>query len=498
MQRNTHILVLDQGSTSSRAVLYDRVGKRIFFARQPLAARFPAADRVEHDPSALWESQSRTLNLARKWLGAGGERRIAALAVANQRSTFLLWDRRSGKPLSRAVSWQDRRGEEARAERQSHQREIRARAGLRLTAHSTIAKLAWVLRHVPGARRRAEAGDLLFGTVNTYLIWRLTRGRVHATDHVNASRTLMMNLATRQWDEKLLALFEIPRDLLPEIRPTSAAYGEATIGRHAVPILASIGDQQASLCGQGGFASGHLALTYGTGGFLLWNVGRHPPRHTALLSTVAWSSPARIDFALEGTVNAAGSMILWLQRVGLISSPSEIDPLCRASRQEIGFVPALAGLGSPYYRPVETALFGVTRTTTRADLVRGAIEGIAFLMKDNFDRMRSERRGRPRAITAGGGAAALRWLLQCQADLFQQEIGRSSVLETTSRGAAYLAGLQCGFWKSPESLARSNRPSDFLRPRLSARQVREKSERWKRALELAARWTSPDFGLAPG
>ena len=489
MQRNTHILVLDQGSTSSRAVLYNRAGKMIFIARQPLAARVPAADRVEHDPSALWESQSRALTLARKWLGAGGGRQIAALAVANQRSTFLLWDRRSGKPLTPALSWQDRRGEEARAERQSHQSEIRARTGLRLTAHSTIAKLAWVLRHVPGARRRAEAGDLLFGTVNTYVIWRLTRGRVHATDHVNASRTLMMNLASRQWDEKLLALFEIPRDLLPEIRPTSSAYGEATIGRHAVPILASIGDQQASLCGQGGFASGHLALTYGTGGFLLWNVGRHPPRHTALLSTVAWSSPARIDYAQEGTVNAAGSVILWLQKVGLISSPSEIDPLCRASRQEIGFVPALSGLGSPYYRPVETALFGVKRTTTRADLVRGAIEGIAFLLKDNFDQMRSERRDRPRAITAGGGAAASRSLLQCQADVFQQEIGRSSVLETTSRGAAYLAGLASGIWKSPESLSSASRPSHRFRPRISERQLREKAERWRKALELASQWS---------
>lgn len=489
MQRNTHILVLDQGSTSSRAVLYDRAGKMVFLARQPLVAHVPAADRVEHDSSVLLESQSRALILARKWLGAGGERRIAALAVANQRSTFLLWDRRSGKPLSRAVSWQDRRGEEARAQRQSHQREIRARTGLRLTAHSTIAKLGWVLRHVPGARRRADAGDLLFGTVNTYLIWRLTRGRVHATDHVNASRTLMMNLATRQWDEKLLALFDIPRGLLPEIRPTSAPYGEATIGRRAVPILASIGDQQASLCGQGGFLPGHLALTYGTGGFLLWNVGRQAPKRTALLSTVAWSSRDRIDYALEGTVNAAGSVILWLQKVGLISAPSEIDPLCRASRQEIGFVPALSGVGSPYYRPVETALFGVKRTTTRADLVRGAIEGIAFLMKDNFDRMRSERRDRPRAITAGGGAARSRSLLQCQADLFREEIGRSSILETTSRGAAFLAGLEYGFWKSPESLARSSRPRDSFRPRLSARQVREKSERWRRALELAARWS---------
>ena len=494
MPRNAYILVLDQGSTSSRAVLYDRAGRMVFLARQPLAAQVQAADRVEHDPSALWKSQSRALTLARKWLGAKGERRIAALAVANQRSTFLLWDRRSGKPLSLAVSWQDRRGEEARAERQSHQSEIRARTGLRLTAHSTVGKLAWVLRHVPGARRRAEAGDLLFGTVNTYLIWRLTRGRVHATDHVNASRTLMMNLATRKWDEKLLSLFEIPRALLPEILPTSAEYGEAAIGRHAIPLLASIGDQQASLCGQGGFVPGHLALTYGTGGFLLWNVGPRPPQRTALLATVAWSSRERIDYALEGTVNAAGSVILWLQRVGLISSPSEIDPLCQASRQEIGFVPALSGLGSPYYQPVETALFGLRRTTTRADLVRGAIEGIAFLMKDNFDRMKRERRGPPRAITAGGGAAQSPWLLQFQADVFAQEIGLSSVYETTSRGAAYLAGLACGLWKSPESLERRSRPVRTFRPRLSVRQVREKSERWRRALDLAARWSGQRLG----
>jgi glycerol kinase len=490
MPRNAYILVLDQGSTSSRAVLYDRAGRMVFLARQPLAARIPASDRVEHDSSALWESQLRALNLVRKWLGAAGERRIAALAVANQRSTFLLWDRRSGKPLSRAVSWQDRRGEEARAQRQSHQDEIRARTGLRLTAHSTIGKLAWVFDHVPGARKRALSGDLLFGTVNTYLIWRLTGGRIHATDHVNASRTLMMSLATRQWDEKLLSLFEIPRALLPEILPTSCEYGEAAIGRHRVPILASIGDQQASLCGQGGFLPEHLALTYGTGGFLLWNVGRRPPKRTALLATVAWSSRKRIDYALEGTVNAAGSVILWLQKVGLIGAPSEIDPLCRASRQEIGFVPALSGLGSPYYRPVETALFGVKRTTTRADLVRGAIEGIAFLMKDNFDRMKKERRRAPRAITAGGGAAQSQWLLQCQADFFQQEIGRSNVLETTSRGAAYLAGLECGFWKSPESLARSSRPARFFRPRISKGQLREKTERWQKALELAAQWSA--------
>ncbi|HEY3202841.1 MAG TPA: FGGY family carbohydrate kinase [Thermoanaerobaculia bacterium] len=387
MASTRYVLVLDQGSTSSRAVLYDHAGGIAFLKRAPLETLILAPDRVEHDPSTLFGSQMRAFSGVRRWLGQEGERTIAAVGIANQRSTFLLWDRRNGKPFGRFISWQDRRGEEARVEMARHQDQIQRKTGLRVTPHSPIAKLRWVFRHVRGARKRAEAGDLLFGTVNTYLIWRLTGGGVHATDHTNASRTLMMNLRSREWDPELLSLFGIPRVILPRILPTSALYGEAAIGRRAVPILASIGDQQASLCGQGGFEPDHLALTYGTGGFLLWNVGERPQTRTALLSTAAWSSAASFCYGLEGTVNAVGSAILWLKDLGWIAGPAEIDALCDASRQEVAFVPSLSGLGSPYYRPVETALFGLKRTTTRADLVRGLMAGIAFLMKDNYDRM---------------------------------------------------------------------------------------------------------------
>jgi len=488
MASPAYVLVLDQGSTSSRAVLYDRAGKIVFLRRTALESLLPGADRVEHDPSALFESQIQALSGVRRWLGKGGEQRIAAVGITNQRSTFLLWERRTGRPLCRAISWQDRRGEESCIEMARHQDSIRARTGLRLTPHSTIGKLRWVLRHVEGARKKAEAGDLLFGTVNTYLIWRLTGGRVHATDHTNASRTLMMDLRTATWDPELLSLFEIPSAILPRIHATSASYGEAAIGRCSVPILASIGDQQASLCGQGGFQPGHLALTYGTGGFLLWNIGERPQMPTALLSTVAWSSEANVCYGLEGTVNAVGSAILWLKDLGWIARVEEIDALCRASRQEVAFVPALAGLGSPHYRPVETALFGLKRTTTRADLVRGLMTGIAYLMKDNYERMKVERRTPPQTISAGGGAAQCRWLLQFQADLFGREIGLSNLYETTSRGAAYLAGLECGFWKSLDSLDRLNRPARRFAPKLSSLEVEKKYARWQRALELAGEW----------
>jgi len=484
-----YVLVLDQGSTSSRAVLYNRAGKIAYLARTPLAPIIPAPDRVEHDPAALLGSQLLALRRALTWLGKEGGRKIAAVGVTNQRSTFLLWERTSGKPIGRAISWQDRRGATVCTELARHQRMIRARTGLRLTPHSTIGKLHWLLRHLPGARKRAEAGDLLFGTVNSYLIWKLTGGAIHATDHTNASRTLMMNLAMRKWDPELLERFEIPPAMLPAIEPTMAWYGEARLGRVSVPILSSIGDQQASLVGQGGYRPGHLALTYGTGGFALLNIGTRPQLHTRLLSSIAWSSNDTTHYALEGTVNAVGSAILWMKNhLGLISLPEEIDRLCRASREEIFCVPSLSGLGSPHYARVETTFFGLNRTTMRADLVRGVMAGIAYLLKDNYDQMRRERRSAPRTITAGGGAAQSRWLLQFQADILGREIALSNLYETTSRGAAYLAGLECGFWKSFDELDRLTHPAQRFQPKLPASEVTQKHARWRRALALAGKW----------
>ncbi|HUJ80154.1 MAG TPA: FGGY family carbohydrate kinase [Nitrospiria bacterium] len=490
-----YLLVLDQGSTSSRAALYTKTGRPAYLARAPLAVTVSSPDRVEHAPADLLASQMAAVQRALTWLGKGGERKIAAIGIANQRSTFLLWDRSTGRPLGRAISWQDRRGSEACVEMARLQPLIRRTTGLRLTPHSTISKLRWLLRRSPAVRRRARAGDLCFGTVNSFLIWHLTRsghgGAVHATDHTNASRTLMMDLASGRWDQGLLDLFDIPPSILPPILPTAAFYGEAVVNGMAIPILSSIGDQQASLVGQGGYRPGHLALTYGTGGFLLWNIGARPQQRTALLSTPAWSIADRIDYALEGTVNAVGSAILWMQRqLGLIKRPEEIDALCRASREEPVCVPSLSGLGSPHYAPVETVFFGLRRTTTRADLVRGLMAGIAHLMHDNYEQMCRERRSRPRRITAGGGGAQSRWLLQHQADLFRHEIGLSNTCETTSRGAAYLAGLQCGMWKSLDELERWNPPVVRIRPTRPPRDVQCSIARWRRAVALAGKWTA--------
>jgi glycerol kinase len=493
MASAAYLLVLDQGSTSSRAVLYNRTGRIAYLARVPLTSNIPGPDRVEHLPAELLGGQMAALHKALNWLGKGGERKIAALGVTNQRSTFLLWDRTTGRSLGRAVSWQDRRGAEACLDLARHQPMIRRITGLRLTPHSTIGKVRWLLRRSPTIRRRAAAGDLCFGTVNSFLIWHLTRtrhgGAVHATDHTNGSRTLMMNLAGHEWDDRLLDLFGIPSAMLPRLLPTAAFYGEADLNGRAVPILSSIGDQQASLVGQGGYRPGHLALTYGTGGFLLWNIGSKPQQQTTLLSTPAWSFGDRVEYALEGTVNAVGSAILWMQhQLGVIDRPEEIDALCRASRQEPVCVPSLSGLGSPHYAPVETAFFGLTRKTTRADLVRGIMAGLAHLMTDNYDQMRRERHAIPTRITAGGGAARIRWLLQHQADLFRHEIGLSSTYETTSRGAAYLAGLQCGFWKDVSSLDRMSRPARRFTSKLSQAEVAQRTARWLQAVTLAKEW----------
>jgi glycerol kinase len=488
-----YLLVLDQGSTSSRAVLYNRSGRIAHLARAPLASIIPEPDRVEHRPADLLASQMAALRAALTWLGKGGERKIAAIGVTNQRSTFLLWDRATGRPVGRAISWQDRRGAEACGEMARHQPLIRRTTGLRLTPHSTIGKLRWLLRRSSTIRQRARAGDLCFGTVNSFLIWHLTRashsGAVHATDHTNASRTLMMDLDSGRWDDGLLGLFGISTTILPTILPTAAFYGEASVNGRAIPILSSIGDQQASLVGQGGYRPGHLALTYGTGGFLLWNIGPRPQRRTVLLSTPAWSVADRIDYALEGTVNAVGSAILWMQHtLGLINRPEEIDSLCRASRETPVCVPSFSGLGSPHYAPAETAFFGLTRNTTRADLVRGLMDGIVQLMTDNYVQMRRERRATPGRITAGGGVARSRWLLQHQADLFRHEIGLSNTFETTSRGAAYLAGLQCGFWRNLDALDRLSFPATRLRPTLPGRDAKRHQIRWRRAVTLDKKW----------
>jgi glycerol kinase len=367
---------------------------------------------------------------------------------------------------------------------------IRAKTGLRLTPHSVVGKLRWVLDHVKEAKRKALNGEILFGTVNTYLIWSLTHGRVHATDHTNASRTLMLNLKTFEWDKDLLDLFDIPEAILPRVLPTAASYGEAVLGKHPVPILSSIGDQQGSLCGQGGFSAGDMAITYGTGGFLVFNTGDQLPEESLLLKTIAWSSQNKTDYALEGTVNAAGSAIMWLQNnLNLITHPREIDRLCKNSSENVYVIPSISGLGSPHYSQTDSAFLGLDRKTVKADLVMGLIRGIAYLMKDNYEQVKQESRVPIRKIIAGGGAAGISCLLQFQADLFQREIARASVHETSSRGAAYLAGLSCGFWKNLDAIRTLKQTGKKFKPRLGPGEADRLYSRWREALRLARAWS---------
>ncbi len=490
-----YILALDQGSTSSRAVLYNHTGQIVYTSQTPLRSLLPAPEQVEHRPADILTTQRKTVLDALGWLEKNGAQRIAAIGITNQRSTFLLWDRKTGRPLWNAISWQDRRGAEICRGMEKYQDRIQAKTGLRLTPHSTIGKLRWVLNHDRDIQKKAADGEILFGTVNSYLIWKLTKGQVHATDHTNASRTLMLNLKSLEWDQELLRLFDIPEAILPRLLPTTASYGEAVLGKHRIPILSSIGDQQGSLCGQGGFSPGDMALTYGTGGFLVFNTGDQLPAQSQLLKTIAWSSRDKTDYALEGTVNAVGSAILWLQKnLGLITHPSEIDGLCKQAKGGVWMIPALSGLGSPHYSQTDTAFLDLDRETTKADLVKGLIEGIAYLMKDNYEQIKRESPILIRRITAGGGAARNSYLLQFQADLFQKEVAVASVYETSSRGAAYLAGLGCGFWKNLDEIQHLKQTTKVFRPRLEPREVAQLYARWQEALRLVQDWSEKRSG----
>jgi len=485
-----YILALDQGSTSSRAVLYDHRGRIVYKSQTPLRSLLPAPDQVEHRPADILTTQRKTISDTLGWLGKNNAKKIAAIGITNQRSTFILWDRKTGRPLHNAISWQDRLGAEVCKEMEKQQDLIQSKTGLRLTPHSTVGKLRWVLNQGKDIRKKAADGEILFGTVNSYLIWNLTKGRLHVTDHTNASRTLMLNLKGLEWDRELLRLFDIPEAILPRLLPTTASYGEAVLGKHRIPILSSIGDQQGSLCGQGGFSPGDMALTYGTGGFLVFNTGDQLPAQSQLLKTIAWSSKGRVLYALEGTVNAVGSAILWLQNnLGLITHPSEIDTLCKNAQGKVFMIPAFSGLGSPHYSQADTVFLGLDRKTTRADLVKGLIEGIAYLMKDNYEQIKRESPIPIRRIIAGGGAARNAYLLQFQSDLFSKEVSLASVYETSSRGAAYLAGLECGFWKDLNAILHLKQTRKIFRPRLEPHEVERFYTRWQEALHLVQDWS---------
>jgi glycerol kinase len=498
-----HVLALDQGTTSSRAIVFDEAGSVVAMAQREFRQIFPRPGWVEHNPIEIWESQ---LAVAREALAgarlAAGE--IAALGITNQRETTVVWDRATGKPIANAIVWQDRRTAEACEElkRAGHEELFRARTGLVLDPYFSGTKLAWLLDHVPGAREGAAAGRLAFGTVDSWLLWNLTGGRLHATDVTNASRTLLWDLHTGgsgNWSAELAAILDVPLGMLPEVRASSEVYGETLpdLFGAPIPIAGVAGDQQAALLGQACLSPGMVKNTYGTGCFLLMNTGDRPVRSAAeLITTPAWrlgaGAEARMDYALEGSVFVAGAVVQWLRDgLGVIRSAAEVEALA-ASVPDAGglvLVPAFTGLGAPHWDPyARGALLGITRGTTAGHLARAALEGIAFQVADVLDAMAADSGVAVAELRVDGGAAANDLLMQMQADLAGVPVVRPRVQETTALGAAYLAGLAVGVWQSPDEIAARWQVERRFEPRLDPAAATERREQWRRAVERAKGW----------
>ncbi|HSN21405.1 MAG TPA: glycerol kinase GlpK [Usitatibacter sp.] len=490
------VLAFDQGTTSSRAIAFGRDGRILGMAQQEFRQIFPQPGWVEHDAMEIWESQkavaSQAIGLARL---APGD--IAAYGIANQRETTVLWERATGRPVHNAIVWQDRRTASRCDELRQEGREplIARKTGLLLDPYFSGTKLAWLLDNVPGARKRAEAGELAFGTVDTWLAWQLSGGRAHVTDASNASRTLLFDIHALDWDDELLALFRIPRAVLPRVVASSGALAEAACeGLPAgIPIAGLAGDQQSALFGQACHRPGMAKNTYGTGCFVLMNTGDRPAASkSGLVATVGWHGARDTVYALEGSVFIAGAAIQWLRDgLGIIGRASEIDALASSVPDTGGahFVPALSGLGAPYWDPhARGAILGITRGTTRAHLARATLEAIAFQSAELIEAMAADSGIALTELRVDGGAAASNLLLQVQADLLGVTVVRPKVTETTALGAAYLAGLGVGFWKDEGEIAALWSREREFEPRIRRGEAQARLGEWKRAVERSRAW----------
>jgi glycerol kinase len=500
------ILALDQGTTSSRAIAFGRDGRPVASAQQPFEQRFPAPGHVTHDPEAIWSSQ---LAVAREVVArVGGADRIAAIGITNQRETTIVWDRSTGEPIADAIVWQSRITAPAceRLRAGGHEALFRERTGLPLDAYFSGPKIAYILDAVPGARSRAERGDLAFGTVDTFLLWRLAGGPsagVHATDVSNASRTLLFDIHRLAWDDELLHLVGVPTAILPEVRPTSGLFGATApelFGR-PISVAALAGDQQAATFGQACFEPGQAKNTYGTGAFLLLNTGARPRASAnGLLSTVGWQLEAGgpATYALEGSVFSAGSAVQWL-RDGLraIQRSADVEALAASVGDAGGvyLVPAFTGLGAPYWDPnARGTIVGITRGTGVAELARATLESIAFQVADVLEAMAADAGEQVRALRVDGGAAANDLLLQLQADLLGVPVERPVVAETTALGAAYLAGLAIGYWDGLDDIASNWALDRRFEPSMPADRRTAMLHGWHRAVERARGWIEPARG----
>lgn len=476
-----YIMALDQGTSSSRCIIYDRAGRQISSAQKEFTQIFPKEGWVEHDPEEIWSSQvsvcyEALIKAAATW------HNIEAIGITNQRETTIVWDRNTGEPVYNAIVWQCRRTADycRSLEEAGLADKIKENTGLLIDPYFSATKIRWILENVEGARERAERGELLFGTVETWLIWKMTKGRVHATDYSNASRTMMFNIHDLKWDEELLSIYGIPASMLPEIKPSSGFFGETESDLFAgsIPVAGAAGDQQAALFGQMCFDEGMAKSTYGTGCFLLMNTGEKPvTSKNGLLTTVAWGLDGKVSYALEGSVFVCGAVIQWLRdELGIISSAAESEGLAKAVSDNGGvyLVPAFAGLGAPYWDPgARGILTGLTRGSSRNHIVRAALESMAYQCYDLLKAMESDLGRSLTGLRVDGGACANGFLMQFQADILNTSVYRPEIIETTSLGAAYLAGLATGYWKNTEDLKANIRPAEVFEPSMDGK-LREK------------------------
>jgi len=489
------ILALDQGTTSSRSILFDATGMPVATAQREFTQHFPRSGWVEHDAEEIWATQAATIAevLARARATPAD---VAAIGITNQRETTVLWDRRTGRPIAPAIVWQDRRTADLCQQLQAEglEPEVTRRTGLRLDPYFSGTKLAWLLDHVPGARQRAENGELAFGTIDSWLVWQLSRGERHVTDVSNASRTLLLNVTSAKWDDFMLERLRIPRAVLPQVVPSSlgAEAPIATLGAHSLPIAGIAGDQQAALFGQACFEPGMAKNTYGTGCFLLMNTGTTPlASSNRLLTTIAWQT-TDLRYALEGAVFVGGAVVQWLRDgLGIIERSADIEALA-ASVPDAGgvyLVPAFTGLGSPHWDAyARGTMVGLSRGTTRAHIARAALEAIAFQSAEVLLAMQRDAEHPLVELRVDGGATSNDLLMQFQADLLGVPVVRPQVTETTALGAAYLAGLGVGFWASPAEVAANWRVERRFEPQLSRDEAGARLARWGQAVERSRGW----------
>ena len=484
-----YIMSLDQGTTSSRCIIFDREGNIISEAHKEFTQYFPKSGWVEHDAMEIWATQFSVAQEALAFRNLKAEQ-IQAIGITNQRETTVVWEKASGKPITKAIVWQCRRtSDECDALIDAGYEEmIRSKTGLKIDAYFSASKIRWLLDHVPGAREQAERGELLFGTIETWLLWNLTEGRVHITDYSNAARTMLFNIHTLAWDEELLDLFNIPRSILPTPRPNSEIYGETTLFGTAIPIGGMAGDQQAALFGQCCFEKGEAKNTYGTGCFMLMNTGEEPiMSQNGMLTTIAWGIGDRIQYALEGSVFVAGAAIQWLRDELQIIEKAADSEACALAVEDNGgvyMVPAFVGLGAPHWDPYARGMItGISRGTNRNHIIRATLESLAYQTCDVLNAMANDAETELTSLKVDGGACANNFLMQFQADMIRTTVQRPQCIETTALGAAYLAGLAVNYWKDTEEIKANHRIDRVFEPNMKEEQRQSLLNGWQDAVK---------------